>query len=119
MGARPWGAGDRRAADRARYGGAAGRRRSAAIEAVYLAHGGEFLVLANRSRYPARDFFDTPLHLNEACQIAHSIMLARALAPLLGRTALAPPGRFVGKPTDPLHACPGVSIATALALAPR
>ncbi|HET6235700.1 MAG TPA: hypothetical protein VFE41_12180 [Acetobacteraceae bacterium] len=60
-----------------------------------------------------------PLHLNEPCQIVDSIMLARALAPLLGRTARAPPGHFVGKPADPLQACPGVSIATALALAPR
>jgi hypothetical protein len=91
----------------------------AAIEAVYLAHGGDFLVLANRSRYPLAAFFNTPLHLNEPCQIVHSIMLARAFAPLFGRTARAPPGRFVGRPADPLQACPGVSIATALALAPR
>ena len=66
----------------------------AAMAAVYLARGGEFLTLANRSRYPIADFFDTPLHLNEACQIAHSIALARALAPLLGRTARAPPDRL-------------------------
>ncbi len=62
-----------------------------AIEAVYLRHGGDFLVLPNRSHYPPAAFFDTPLHLNEASQIAHSILLARALAPLLGRTARAPP----------------------------
>ena len=71
----------------------------AAIEAVYLAHGGDFLVLANRSRYPLAAFFNTPLHLNEPCQIVHSIMLARALAPLLGRSARAPPAAsWAGRP---------------------
>jgi hypothetical protein len=57
----------------------------AAIAAVYLDHGGEFLALANLSRYPRAAFFDTPLHLNEAAQIAHSVLLARALGTLLGR----------------------------------
>jgi hypothetical protein len=69
----------------------------AAMAAVYLDHGGEFLVLPNRSRYPRSAFFDTPSHLNEAAQIAHSMLLARALAQRLDR---------------PLH-------ATALAQAPR
>ncbi len=105
----------------------------AAIAAVYLAHGGEFLTLANRSRYPIADFFDTPLHLNEACQIAHSILLARALAPLLGRTAQSPPDNLLadrsadpvaGLETDPPPYCPGAatgaatSAATLTALAP-
>jgi hypothetical protein len=63
----------------------------AAIEAVYLARGGEFLVLPGASRYPATAFFDTPLHLNEPCQIAYSVRLARALAPLLGRAARPAP----------------------------
>jgi hypothetical protein len=100
----------------------------AAIAAVYLAHGGEFLTLPNRSRYPVADFFDTPLHLNEACQIAHSITLARALAVLLGRTARAAPpdlvadrsiGPVTGVETDPSSECPSAATATALAQAPR
>jgi hypothetical protein len=89
--------------------------RLAAIEAVYLRHGGEFLVLPNRSRYPSAAFFDTPLHLNEACQIAHSITLARALAPLLGRIARAPPAALAVPPPE----CPGIAKATALAQGPR
>ena len=52
----------------------------AAIRAVYLAQGADFLVLPNYSRYPRSAFFDTPDHLNEAGQIAHSIALAKALA---------------------------------------
>lgn len=70
----------------------------AAIASVYLEHGGEFLALPNLSRYPRSAFFDTPLHLNEEAQIAHSVLLARALGPLLGRAtrtmALAPTPRL-------------------------
>jgi hypothetical protein len=51
-----------------------------AIEAVYQGAGGRFLLLANRSRYPRSAFFDTPEHLNEPAQIAHSRLLAQALA---------------------------------------
>lgn len=91
----------------------------AAIAAVFLAHGGDFLVLPNRSRYPIAAFFNTPLHLNEPCQIAHSIMLARALAALLGRPARAPPDSLAAMLANPPRACPVVPIATALALAPR
>ena len=65
----------------------------AAIAAVYLEQGGIFLELPNRSHYPRTAFFDTPSHLNEAAQIAHSQLLARALARCLDRplhtTALA------------------------------
>jgi hypothetical protein len=68
-----------------------------AIAAVYLDHGGTFLTLPNQSRYPRSAFFDTPLHLNEEAQIAHSILLAGALRAML-----------VGTPE-----------ATALAQAPR
>jgi hypothetical protein len=100
----------------------------AAIASVYLAPGGEFLTLPNHSRYPIADFFDTPLHLNEPCQIAHSILLARALAPLLGRTALAPPGNLLadqsvdpvaGREVDPPAQCPGAATVTALVPAPH
>jgi hypothetical protein len=89
--------------------------RLAAIEAVYLQHGGAFLLLANHSRYPSGAFFDTPMHLNEACQIAHSIMLARALAPLLGRTARPPPAALALPP--PL--CPEIADATVVGLVAR
>lgn len=61
----------------------------AAMAAVYLDQGGEFLVLPNRSRYTRTAFFDTPSHLNEAAQIAHSVLLARALAARLGQPATA------------------------------
>jgi hypothetical protein len=99
----------------------------AAIAAVYLAQGGEFLTLPNRSRYPIAAFFDTPLHLNEVCQIAHSITLARALAPLLGRTARAPPDLLADRSADPVTGleadpppgCPGAATATALAQTAR
>jgi hypothetical protein len=36
-----------------------------AIRSIYLANGGEFLVLPNFSRYPRSAFFDTAEHLNE------------------------------------------------------
>jgi hypothetical protein len=100
----------------------------AAIAWVYLAQGGEFLTLANHSRYPIADFFDTPLHLNEACQIVHSILLARALAPLIGRTALVPLGNLMadqsvdpvaGLEDDPPEQCPGAATVTALVRAPH
>ena len=98
-----------------------------AIAAVYRAPGGEFLMLWNRSRYPVADFFDTPLHLNEPCQIAHSITLARALAPLLGRTVRQPAETLTDRYADPMagleadppQTCPGASGATAVVQAPR
>jgi hypothetical protein len=59
----------------------------AAIAAVYTNHGGRFLALPNRSRYPRADFYDSPDHLNETAQQAHSTLIAKALAEMLGRTA--------------------------------
>jgi hypothetical protein len=59
----------------------------AAIRALYEGAGAMFLALPNRSRYPRAAFFDTPDHLAEPCQIAHSRQVARALAALLGRPA--------------------------------
>jgi len=44
----------------------------AAIRQLYLVHGAGFLELPNRSRYPRSAFFDSPDHLNERWQIAHS-----------------------------------------------
>lgn len=58
-----------------------------AQQAVYTGNGGRFLVLPNRSRYPRHDFFDTRFHLDEGCQIRQSLMVADAMAPMLGRPA--------------------------------
>ncbi len=60
----------------------------AAIRAIYRDNGAGFLQLANQSRYPRSDFFDTQDHLNEPAQIRHSIAIAEALARLTGS---APP----------------------------
>ncbi len=50
-----------------------------AIQSVYTANGGDFLVLPNFSRYPRSAFFDSAEHLNETWQIAHSRLLAERL----------------------------------------
>jgi hypothetical protein len=73
----------------------------AAIRAVYLDNGGMFLELPNRSRYPRIDFFDTPEHLNEPCQIRHSQAVAAALAAMLDR-----PLRMVAPPWPDCPALP-------------
>ncbi len=57
----------------------------AAIRAVYTENGGSFLMLPNRSRYPREDFFDTPEHLNEPAQQAHSASIAASLAAMLNQ----------------------------------
>jgi hypothetical protein len=62
-----------------------------AIRSIYLANGGEFLVLPNFSRYPRSAFFDTAEHLNEAWQIAHSKLLAEQLRWLRAPIAEARP----------------------------
>lgn len=58
----------------------------AAIRAIYRDHGAGFLELANHSRYPRAAFFDTQDHLNETAQIAHSILVGKALARFMGQT---------------------------------
>ena len=58
-----------------------------AIQSVYTGHGGQFLALPNRSRYPRADFFDSPDHLNEMTQQEHSRSVAVALSGLLGGKA--------------------------------
>ncbi len=55
----------------------------AAIRAVYLANGGEFLDLPNHSRYARAAFFDSPDHLSEPWQIIHSRLLAARLCSML------------------------------------
>ncbi len=61
-----------------------------AIRAVYLRHGGRFLELANRSRYPRADFYNSEDHLAQPCQYFHSLLVARGLARLLHRKLTAP-----------------------------
>ena len=63
----------------------------AAIRAVYAENGAAFLELPGRSLYPRRAFFDSPEHLSEPWQIAHSRALARALAPVLDETISSGP----------------------------
>jgi hypothetical protein len=57
----------------------------AAIRHIYEAADQRFLLLPSHSQYPRDCFFDTYAHLIQSCQIAHSEMLAQALAPMLGR----------------------------------
>ncbi len=61
----------------------------AAIRTVYREQGAGFLELANRSRYPRADFFDTPDHLNEAAQIRHSMAVGQGLLQMSGRLTAA------------------------------
>ena len=56
----------------------------AAISEIYSTHGGQFLILDNRSRYPREMFFDSAAHLNEAAQIIHSHRVGVALRAILG-----------------------------------
>jgi hypothetical protein len=60
----------------------------AAIRAVYAANGAGFLELPDRSRYPRSAFFDTPDHLSEPWQIAHSEALAVRLKPAQERSTV-------------------------------
>jgi hypothetical protein len=56
----------------------------AAIRAVFLDQGAEFLETPEGGRYPRSAFFDTADHLNEPAQISHSVAVARALARVTG-----------------------------------
>ena len=62
-----------------------------AVAAIYKANGATFTVLPNRSQYPRADFFNSEDHLAKPCQYMHSVLVARRLAQLLGRPAMAPP----------------------------
>jgi hypothetical protein len=62
----------------------------AAIGAVFHREGAGFLILPNRSRYPRDWFFDTPDHLHETAQIAHSTAIAQALTPWLANSDRPP-----------------------------
>jgi hypothetical protein len=55
----------------------------AAIRDVFTEAGAGFIDLGDRARYPRSAFFDTPDHLNETAQIAHSRVVAAELAVIL------------------------------------
>jgi hypothetical protein len=74
------------------------------IRAIFIAGGAGFIDLGDRGRYPRSAFFDTPDHLNEAGQIAHSRAVAAALAGVLAAARLAP----VSVPHDPVAPVPAV-----------
>jgi len=65
----------------------------ATLAGIYASGGGQFLALPGQGRYGRADFFDAQDHLVTECQMRHSIRLARALAPLLGRPLRPPPAR--------------------------
>lgn len=53
------------------------------LRGFYARHGAEFIALENRSQYPREMFFDTPMHLRQGAQMAHSELVAEALRPLV------------------------------------
>jgi len=61
-----------------------------AIRSIYLNHGGNFVMLPNRSQYPQADFFNSEDHLTTQCQLLHSILIAEILARKLHREVLRP-----------------------------
>jgi hypothetical protein len=54
-----------------------------ALRSTYTQNGGRFLQLANNSRYPRADFYDSEDHLMQPCQFRHSILVADALGKML------------------------------------
>jgi hypothetical protein len=65
----------------------------ATLAEIYASAGTLFLGIPGEGRYSLADFFDTQDHLVTECQMRHSIRLARALAPLLGRALRPAPAR--------------------------
>jgi hypothetical protein len=55
----------------------------AAISGVFTTARARFIDLGERAHYPRAAFFDTPDHLNEATQIAHSRLVAEGLVAIL------------------------------------
>jgi hypothetical protein len=51
----------------------------ARLQQLYQRHGFGFIQLPQRSQYPLSCFHDTLYHLNEECQVAHSLAVGRAL----------------------------------------
>jgi hypothetical protein len=62
-----------------------------AIRTVFITGGARFIDLGDHGRYPRSAFFDTPDHLNEVAQIAHSRSVAAELAVVLAPLRVAPP----------------------------
>ena len=60
-----------------------------AIGDIFTREGARFIDLGQQARYPRSAFFDTPDHLNEVAQIAHSRVVAAALAVVLASSATA------------------------------
>ena len=54
-----------------------------ALRSAYTDNGGRFLQLANLSRYPRADFYDSEDHLMQPCQFHHSILVVDALGQML------------------------------------
>ncbi len=76
---------------------------ASAIGDVFTREGARFIDLGDRARYPRSAFFDTPDHLNEVAQIAHSRIVAAALAVVLASPGAARPA--------PVHPDPGEALA--------
>jgi len=53
------------------------------LRGFYAKNGAEFIALPNRSQYPRQMFFDTPMHLRQSAQMAHSELVADALRPFV------------------------------------
>jgi hypothetical protein len=73
-----------------------------ALRSTYTGNGGQFLQLANLSRYPRADFYDSEDHLMRPCQFRHSILIARAFGKML-RRMVTPPDREAARLAE---ACP-------------
>ena len=54
------------------------------LRSFYGSQGQQFLELTNRSQYPLSCFFDTLYHLNEPCQVAHTVAVGSKLAHMIG-----------------------------------
>ena len=60
------------------------------IAGSYTINGGRFLLLVNKSAYPAADFFNSEDHLAKPCQYLHSIAVAKNLGVMLHREIQPP-----------------------------
>jgi hypothetical protein len=76
----------------------------AAIIGVFATAGARFIELGERAHYPRAAFFDTPDHLNEATQVAHSRVMAEGLV------AILPPERAASRRSEHRCRCPRASV---------
>jgi hypothetical protein len=70
------------------------QRMVSTLASIYIANGGMFAALHNRSLYPAADFFNSEDHLAKPCQFLHSVSIANLLAAKL-RLPVQPPSSNV------------------------